>query len=657
MNFFRAQDHARKQTRWLILLFVLAVICLILITTLCVAVFVWITDPAWVGGTRAASNLNQLAHTFGLDKLLWISLIICSSVGVATLATWQELRQGGRVVAESLGGRLLQGSSNDLKQRQLLNVVEEMALASGMPVPPVYLLAQENGINAFAAGVNLSDAVIGVTQGCLDALNREQLQGVIAHEFSHILNGDMRMNQQLVAMLSGLMIINTIGRGFFESSRNSRHHYSTRGDRRDSGGALMLLGLALIVIGWLGQFFGALIRSAVSRQREFLADASSVQFTRNPEGIGGALQVIGGYRDTSSIRHHRAHELGHFFFCAAYERSLSDLFATHPPLNERIRRVLPSWKGSYLQADVENIEPRPIHDNPGPRLNADGSIEFVPAGAAALAAAAQTTVRQATPSSLNMQLNTHPNPPKRDFAALHRQAREPASACLLVLALLMHRDAALRPQQMRLLKNVSSDELNVLNALLSPLQQLTHDDYLPLLELSIPALKELSNTQYQRLREQMSLLIHADNKVELFEWALFEIVRQYCDLHFGLRQPVIAHYKTLASIQPHFVCVLTKLVQLGSINAENRQRAFDAGCRSAGIPLQTLPSDKLCTSARFTHCARELAKAWPLLKPRLLKGLIHAAKSDSLITSEERQLITAISVMMDCPLVGLSMEG
>lgn len=654
MNFFHAQEHARKQTRVLILLFVLAVLSLILITTLCVAIFVWYSDLMHHSDTPPGAwpALQHILLNLGLDKFAWIVLIIGGSVGLTSLFRWLDLRQGGRVIAESLSGRLITTNTRDLTQRRLLNVVEEMALASGMPVPPVYLLAHEHGINAFAAGVDLEDAVIGVTQGCLDALNREQLQGVIAHEFSHILNGDMRMNQKLVAMLAGLMMISTIGRWIFDLASDSSTRLSSR-NRGNAGVFFILLGLILMVLGWLGQFFGALIRSAVSRQREFLADASAVQFTRNPQGIGGALQVIGGYTERSRVSHHRAHELGHFFFSAAYARSLADLMATHPPLDERIRRVLPSWRGDYLSADPQTPQWTPEQSEQDPRLNADGSIEFVPTGSTIPVATLSVTTRH-QPERTPPSPSTHPSARDIDFSWLHRQAREPASAHLLVLALLLLQDATLRAQLAEHLPELAEPDTQMLNALLQRLQSLPPDDHLPLLELCMPALKALSTAQYQTLRAQMSRLIHADSQVALFEWALFEIVRQYCDTHFGLRRPIITHYKTVASLQPHFVCVLTKLVQLGSENLDDRQRAFATGCQHAGMAESTPFPTEPCPPARFTHAARELAKAAPLLKPRLLKALIHAAKSDGLIQHQERQLITAISVMMDCPLVGLS---
>lgn len=649
MNFFRAQEHARKQTRVLILLFVLAVFSLILITTICVAIFVWYSDLMHRTDTPPGfwPALQHILLNLGVNKFAWIVAIIGGSVGLTSLFRWQDLRQGGRVIAESVGGRLITTNTRDLTQRRLLNVVEEMALASGMPVPPVYLLAHERGINAFAAGVDLEDAVIGVTQGCLDALNREQLQGVIAHEFSHILNGDMRMNQKLVAILAGLMAINRIGRWMLEVGKE--------GER--AGLFLVLLGLLFMVLGWLGHFFGALIRSAVSRQREFLADASAVQFTRNPQGIGGALQVIGGYAERSRVTHHRAHELGHFFFSAAYERSLADLMATHPPLDERIRRVLPSWRGDYLRPDPQIPQSMPEQSEHDPRLNADGSIEFVPANATIPFATIPVETRpqpELTPPVSEPAPSTHPSVRDMDFAWLHRQAREPASAHLLVLALLLQQDAALRQQATQQLPELAAPDLHLLHALLQRMQSLPQDDHLPLLELCMPALKALSTPQYQTLRTQMSRLIHADSQVALFEWALFEIVRQYCDAHFGLRHAVTTHYKSLTSLEQYFICVLTKLVQLGSEHPEARQRAFAAGCQQAGLAEATPFPTEPCPPARFTHAARELARVAPLLKPRILKALIHAAKSDGQIKHQERQLITAISVMMDCPLVGLA---
>ena len=259
-----------------------------------------------------------------------------------------ELASGGEVVAQMMGGRLVDPQTTDLAERRLLNVVEEMSLASGVPVPPVYVMDNEPSINAFAAGFRPNDAVVTVSRGCLQYLTREELQGVLGHEFSHVLNGDMRLNLRLIGLVYGILVLSIIGYFVMRSAgwagSSSRNSDERRGDNR---AAIFLIGLALYILGYLGVLLGNIIKAAISRQREFLADASSVQFTRNPSGLAGALKKIGGLAEGSRIRDPHAHEISHMFFGDAFAGSIFNLFATHPPLEERIRLLDPNFDGSY----------------------------------------------------------------------------------------------------------------------------------------------------------------------------------------------------------------------------------------------------------------------------------------------------------------------
>ena len=251
---------------------------------------------------------------------------------------------GGTVVAERLGGRRVFPNTIDPAERRLLNVVEEMALASGVPVPPVFLLSEEQGINAFAAGYSPSDAVVGVTRGCAEQLTRDELQGVVAHEFSHILNGDMRLNMRLIGVLHGILLMGLIGRELLRLGAFGGG--GALATKTTAPPHLLVIGLAFMIIGFLGLFIGNLIKAAVSRQREYLADASAVQFTRNPEGIAGALKRIGAAVFGSKLATPRAAEASHMYFA----EGISSLFATHPPLNDRIARIEPQWDGKYPAA-------------------------------------------------------------------------------------------------------------------------------------------------------------------------------------------------------------------------------------------------------------------------------------------------------------------
>ncbi len=330
-DFFERQSTARRNTKWLIWTFSLSVIAILVTTFVATTIAVGAAED---GPNGFAPKGNFPWQIPGVATVGALGLIAGGS-----LFKIAQLSGGGTGVAERLGGRRIYPNSLEPNERRLLNVVEEMALASGVPVPPVFLMKDEEGINAFAAGFSPSDAVIGVTRGCVEQLSRDQLQGVIAHEFSHILNGDMRLNLRMIGVLYGIMLMGLVGRELlrFASFRGRRSQ------KNDPTIYFLLIGLAMLVLGFLGMFLGNLIKAAISRQREFLADASAVQFTRNPEGIAGALKRIGGAVSGSMLTNPRAAELSHMYFSSG----VSSLFATHPPLAERIRRLDARWDGKF----------------------------------------------------------------------------------------------------------------------------------------------------------------------------------------------------------------------------------------------------------------------------------------------------------------------
>ncbi|MEQ8954691.1 MAG: M48 family metallopeptidase, partial [Gammaproteobacteria bacterium] len=348
MDFFESQETARKNTGKLVLLFGLAVFSLVLITNILFVVSFGVVN------LNSASVATGTVFRFDWQIFAISGTVIFGVVLLATLYRVASLSGGGARIAEMMNGRLLVSGGNDLYEQRVLNVVEEMAIASGTPVPPIYIM-NEAGINAFAAGYAPSDAVIGITRGAIETLNRDQLQGVIAHEFSHILHGDMRINIRLIGVLFGIMVLGQIGYYLLRSSRYSRR--SSKGS-----GGIVLFGLGLLVIGYIGVFFGNLIKAAVSRQREFLADASAVQYTRNPEGIAGALMKIATHASHSYLDNPKSEEISHALFEEGRVTMLSSLFATHPPLERRIAAILPRWDGSYDLMAASAQEPSDVRE-------------------------------------------------------------------------------------------------------------------------------------------------------------------------------------------------------------------------------------------------------------------------------------------------------
>jgi Zn-dependent protease with chaperone function len=345
MNFFEAQDKARRNTHWMILLFMLAVAGLVILTNLLLLAII-----AYVKTGYLVFSLSELQSYIEPEVVIAVTVGVCLLIFGGSFYKTMSLSKGGPAIAEMLGGRLVPQSSNDLQQRQLLNVVEEMSIAAGMPIPKVYLL-EESSINAFAAGQSPANAVIGVTRGALEQLSRDELQGVIAHEFSHIFNGDMRLNMRLIGVLHGILLVGLIGYFILRSLR-----YAGRSRSRKGGGGILVifaLGVGLMVIGYAGTFFGQWIKAVVSRQREYLADSSAVQFTRNKDTIAGALKKIGGSGSGSVIESPTAPQYSHAYFANGLSGFWRSFFATHPPLEKRIKAIDPRWDGKFVRPEAK----------------------------------------------------------------------------------------------------------------------------------------------------------------------------------------------------------------------------------------------------------------------------------------------------------------
>lgn len=507
MNFFEHQDRAHRRTRVLLGLFVLAVLAIVVVMNL-IALLLFgqahTTEPGEPWLTRAFLRDH-------LDVLGWTSAFTVGLIGLGSLYRMLSLRDGGGAVARELGGTRIEGDTRDPLRRRLMNVVEEVAIASGVPVPEVYVLEQEPGINAFAAGYSPSDAAIAVTRGALEHLNRDELQGVVAHEFGHILNGDMRMNIRLVGMLFGILVMALIGQRVLLAMRFSRNN-------RNAGG-IVVAGLALMVVGYIGLFFGRWIRASVSRQREYLADASAVQFTRQPEGIAGALKKIGA---SYSGLNADSEEVGHMLFVNS---GLGRMFATHPPLEDRIRKIEPGFEPSELEAlhkrmqdDArrrrEEQEAEAAREQETPRaggglaLHPEALLEAIGDPGLAHILGAGFLVA-AVPS------------------ALERSVHSDRWAAEVVLYLLISSDADVRDAQlMRILETRGEDSEKRVRELLQEVPELSPDLRIPLLEMAFPVLRRHPPQEREVLAGLVDELIQADGRVSAFEYALGRLVRR-----------------------------------------------------------------------------------------------------------------------------------
>ncbi len=636
MNFFEAQDKARRNTLWLVLLFSAAVIALILLTNLFL-----------LGIHRYLQTNEVLVSPVALYQIYSWETVIAVGVGVVLLILGGSLYKtlslagGGPAIAEMLGGRLISHATTDPLQRRLLNVVEEMAIAAGMPIPQVYLMS-DHSINAFAAGRTPADAVVGITEGALERLSREELQGVIGHEFSHIANGDMRLNLRLIAILHGILLIGLIGYFLLRSLR-----YAGRSRSRKGGGgvlAIAALGGGLMVIGYAGTFCGQWIKAIVSRQREYLADSSAVQFTRNPAGIAGALKKIGGSTGVGShLESPSAPEYSHAYFANGISSFWQSMFATHPPLEQRIGRIEPGWDGQFLKSEIQREIAPETDTKPAPAI-----------AGAAVTAAVLGSIEQAVAEigTLNEQNIEY----VRDLmlampARLREAAQDPYSARALIYAglVVIQRDGDVAAESLAV--TIPDPEMMTLVDRFRPELELLEDRFkLPLLELCLHSLKEMSLNQHTQFKTAVHNIIASDRRLNLREWVVQRLVLQQLDLHFGLRKAPRAKHGSLEPVRSDVEIILSVITQVEHSERADAEAAFAAGVEQTGLDNLELIMPMTFGVKSLDAALDELMRLKPLVKPRLLKACVALIMHAGHATTRGIELVRAISTCLDCPM-------
>ncbi len=621
MNFFARQEQARQQTGRLLILYALAVVGIIAAVHFLTAALITEGQDLWNPGIAFLS-------------LVGTSIVILIGVGVGKAS----LSSGGRTVAEMCGGRPVEPGTSNPAERRYLNVVEEMSIASGTPMPAVFVLDDEEAINAFAAGHDTSDCAVAVSRGCLNQLSRDELQGVVAHEFSHILNGDMRRNIQLTGWLYGIMGLALLGRVLFEIAGRSGR--SRNKDGNQVAAAFFAFGLGLLLIGWIGQFFARAIQAAISRQREHLADASAVQFTRNPSGIGNALKKIAGYPTGSAVAHPRASAFSHMFFASA----LNSFFATHPPLEERIQLLDPQFypEIAELAAGREGSTHTAVS-------NATASFS---GGTPPVITRAKDIAQQAGsigPEHIvraSVLLAELPGP-------LAKAAQEPFGASALMYALLLDADRTIRGTQLSHLQQIApADVLRELNLLLPHVDALPRRSKLPLATLATAALRRLSPAQHTQFRRSVDALIEADAAIDLFEYALKKTLCRHLDPQFNPQPPRHTQQRKLAPLLPDCAVLLSCLAHLGHDEPQKQAEAFQVGANvleSKNPSLVFLPLTE-CNLAHVDAALDRLANAIPRIKNSLIEACAATVASDGIIQEGEGELLRAISNTLDCPI-------
>ncbi len=632
MDFFAHQDLARKNTRRFVLLYSGAVVAI------CVAVGILFALIAIMMYDSPRADRTMLALVFGGSAAVGSAFIILAGSAYRIM----DLRGGGSSVARGLGGTLISPSTRDPDEKRVLNVVEEMAIASGVPVPPVYMMANERRINAFAAGYAPGDAVIGVTRACVEGLTRDELQGVMAHEFSHILNGDMRLNIRMIGFLNGILIITIAGRILFEVAPRT-------GRSKEGAGAMLALfvvAICLVVIGSIGALSARIIQSAVSRQREFLADASAVQFTRNPDGIANALRRIGGAAG-GKIRHPRVEEASHMFFCQATK--LSATLATHPPLKERIKRVLPGWDGTLLEPLIPS-EPRDAKKAERPGEAIGQRIEDALGGDVA-------DVQGLLPllALSGMMTPKHIEHAKGLIGAIPESLREaahdPYSGRGVIYALLLdRRDPELRRAQIQHLEtNADPAIARVVVSLADEAIGLRRELRLPLLDMTLGALAHLSDQQHVLFRRNVEAMVKMDKSIDLFEWVTMNTLKRHLDERFGLARPVPVQYYKLNKLGHEVSVLLSMLAHTGSKDEYGAGEAVLMGESAVqGIGVRLLPKDEANMRALDT-ALKTLNECTPRLKKQLLQAAALVVGADHEVTTSEAELLRAVADSLGVP--------
>ncbi|HMJ88167.1 MAG TPA: M48 family metallopeptidase [Candidatus Acidoferrum sp.] len=570
--------------------------------------------------------------------LLWSSLGTLLVIGAGTLWRVIELRSGGGAVAEMMGGKLVSPSPVDPALRQLRNVIEEISIASGVPVPEIYVLESERAINAFAAGYAPGDAAIAVTRGCLKHLTRDELQGVIAHEFSHILNGDMRLNIHLLGLLHGLFGIYIAGRVLLEMDWG-------RTFRRKSGGGVfvvILLGCLLVAIGYLGVLLGRIIQAAVSRQREYLADASAVQFTRNPDGLSGALKKIGGCSSGSRLHSAQAESVSHLFFSNGISDPWLEMMATHPSLDERIRRLDPSFSGKFPRV-IEVAEPVAQVANVSPFAAIGRAI---PRNAPVIRAA-DIARRSGRSVSVHYAADLIENIP----VSLRNATKNSWSATALMFAFVLGNAPEVRERQLQQLTAFNTALAAETGAYARQLAAFDSRVRLPLLSLALPALRQMSLPQWRQVSALLDQLVGCDGGIDVFEFVLKKIIAHHVEAHWEAKRSALIQYYSFTPLADDFAILLSALANSGSGSATEVLNAFSRGLDKLPMfdGLKLLPIAH-CGVAELDRALTRFAQAVPHIRLKLLDACAETVAADGLVNVNEAELIRGIADAINVPL-------
>ena len=648
MDFFVRQDIARKNSKILIFYYSVAVLGISFLIGLTV-LFI----RSWLLESEGIRYLEESINFFDLKVFLLSAGPVLVLILLASFFKSLALSKGGgAMVAKSLGGREVDRSTNNHNERVLVNVIEEMSIASGVPVPSIFILDQEDDINAFAAGYTPSDAAIGVTSGCLNMLNRDELQGVIAHEFSHILNGDMRLNIRMISILFGILVLTLIGYFTIRFLPWGSSRRSSSNSKEGNGGGLaiiLIIALAMMIFGFIGQIMAKLIKAAVSRQREFLADASAVQFTRNPDGISGALKKIGGGAG-SIISHHRAEEASHMFFGSCFKKKFINIFATHPPLEDRIRAIDGTFDGFDFIDNQDHTHSQSEQTESGISSFSGGDSNLI-----------NDESQQHRLNSLEQlgQINEEQLYVARGILSTINDkiidaVRDKSGAKVVAGFLLLSSDELIKKKQIVIINDFVGPSFDDLEFHINEISDSPSATKMALMDLCLPSLRNCSENEYDQFCNYVDALIFADDQVDLFEYMVQRIIRRHLDKYFGRVKKMSAfRYVSLSNVNNECSLILSAMAGVGSAIKSESQEAFSNGAfilESEGSGnLKLLEQDQFGLH-EIDQALDTLEKCSGILKKKILVACGTAALSDNHINCLEIELLRAIADSIGTPI-------
>jgi Zn-dependent protease with chaperone function len=649
MDFFEHQAQAKAASKRLLFLFLLVTF----VVVVCVDFVIYTISKLQMLDTTLVHKVSNVSIQDFIDwQLSWYGLAAASVsiliIGFGSLMRWLDLRKGGGGLAINLGARSLGFASKDEKEQRLINVVEEMAIAAGIIPPSIFILDYESSINAFVAGYEIEDSALIVTNGLLNNMDRDELQAVVGHEFSHILHGDNRINIHLMIMIAGFVWVSEIGH-----SLTSRHSY--RGSRsytgRSSKGRQQAasIGIPLIIVGFFGAFCGRLIRASVSRKREYLADASAVQFTRNPQAMASALNVIRSNANKGYLKNSKAEELSHM--CISPSKK-SSWFSSHPPLDDRINTIDATFIKRHEARERKSEREEKRSDKQAQKNQATRNMYSADIPQMQLGASQHLHDVIGTMSAVNLEyaMSLH-----EQFPAEYKKALQgPELAKTMLLYLLLNDKPDLRAEQLTWLEQQLSKSQDYLHSLTMLSQGIQSRLALPLVELLIPLLKTLDDQTKKSLLEQVLIMAKWDGKLTMFEICLYSLLKE--NLQPSSKNATSHSIKKIKLVAYEFNLVVSCFIHKSGGSAADKNNLHQAMMNIFSLESQSLINKEQIIPNKLYATFKKLKALSPMLKRSLMDVCGDIVFHDKIVQSCEYESLKLMSLILSCPMPAMSMS-